>query len=90
MLNNRRMHRNLTPKGLTFWGQWTLASSLVVTLLFALVILKTGQLEYPYRVLAAFSILASIPAYMLCDVYSKKMITRWDWADSSWVGYLPC
>ncbi|WP_448124924.1 undecaprenyl-phosphate glucose phosphotransferase [Pseudomonas veronii] len=72
MLNNRRMHRNLTPKGLTFWGQWTLASSLVVTLLFALVISKTGQLEYPYRVLAAFSILASIPAYMLCDVYSKK------------------
>ena len=66
------MHRNLTPKGLTFWGQWTLASSLVVALLFALVILKTGQLEYHYRVLAAFSILASIPAYMLCDVYSKK------------------
>lgn len=72
MLNNTRMHRNLTPKGLTFWGQWTLASGLVVTLLFMLVLLKTGQLEYNYRVLAAFTILASLPAYSLCDVYSKK------------------
>ena len=72
MLNNTRMHRNLTPRGLTFWGQWTLASSLVVALLFTLVILKTGQLEYYYRVLAAFTILASLPAYTLCDVYSKK------------------
>jgi putative colanic acid biosynthesis UDP-glucose lipid carrier transferase len=66
------MHRHLTPKGLTFWGQWTLASSLVVALLFALVVLKTGQLDYYYRALAAFTILASLPAYMLCDVYSKK------------------
>lgn len=72
MLNNTRMHRNLTPRGLTFWGQWTLASSLVVALLFTLVIVKTGQLEYYYRVLAAFTILASLPAYTLCDVYSKK------------------
>ncbi|PMX07005.1 MULTISPECIES: undecaprenyl-phosphate glucose phosphotransferase [unclassified Pseudomonas] len=72
MLNNQRMHRHLTPKGLTFWGQWTLASSLVVALLFALVVLKTGQLDYYYRALAAFTILASLPAYMLCDVYSKK------------------
>src|SRR5476651_2056965 len=72
MLNNRRMHRNLTPKGLTFWGQWAIASSLVVALLFSLVFLKTGQLEFYYRVLAAFTILASIPAYTLCDVYSKK------------------
>jgi putative colanic acid biosynthesis UDP-glucose lipid carrier transferase len=66
------MHRNLTPKGLTFWGQWTLASSLVVAVLFMLVLWKTGQLEYNYRVLAAFTILASLPAYSLCDVYSKK------------------
>ena len=72
MLNNTRLHRNLTPKGLTFWGQWTLASGLVVALLFLLVVFKTGQLEYNYRVLAAFTILASLPAYTLCDVYSKK------------------
>lgn len=72
MLNNRRMHRNLTPRGLTFWGQWIIASSLVVALLFVLVFLKTGQLEFHYRVLAAITILASIPAYTLCDVYSKK------------------
>lgn len=72
MLNNTRMHRNLTPKGLTFWGQWMLASGLVVALLFMLVVFRTGQLEYNYRVLAAFTILASLPAYSLCDVYSKK------------------
>lgn len=72
MLNNTRMHRNLTPKGLTFWGQWTLASGLVVAVLFMLVFLKTGQLEHNYRVLAAFTILASLPAYSLCDVYSKR------------------
>ena len=72
MLTNTRLHRNLTPKGLTFWSQWTLASGLVVTLLFMLVVFKTGQLEYNYRVLAAFTILASLPAYTLCDVYSKK------------------
>lgn len=72
MLNNTRMHRHLTPKGLTFWGQWTLASGLVVTLLFMLVSLKTGQLDYNYRILAAFTLLASLPAYTFCDVYSKK------------------
>ncbi|MBN2992015.1 undecaprenyl-phosphate glucose phosphotransferase [Pseudomonas cedrina subsp. fulgida] len=72
MLNNTRMHRHLTPKGLTFWGQWMLASGLVVTLLFLLVFLKTGELEYTYRILAALTILASLPAYSLCDVYSKK------------------
>ncbi|WP_259198131.1 MULTISPECIES: undecaprenyl-phosphate glucose phosphotransferase [unclassified Pseudomonas] len=72
MLNNRRMHRNLTPKGLTFWGQWAIAVSMVVVLLFSLALFKTGQLESHYRILAAITILASIPAYMLCDVYSKK------------------
>ncbi|MGY2288714.1 undecaprenyl-phosphate glucose phosphotransferase [Pseudomonas sp. SDO528_S397] len=78
MLNNTRMYRNLTPKGLTFWGQWAIALSLVVVVLFSLVLFKTGQLEPYYRILASFTILASIPAYMLCDVYSKK--------DDFWVG----
>jgi putative colanic acid biosynthesis UDP-glucose lipid carrier transferase len=72
MYNSRRLQRNLTPKGLTFWGQWTIASCLVVALLFALATHASGQVEFYYRVLAAFTVLASIPVYSLCNVYSKQ------------------
>lgn len=78
MLNNSRLHRHLTPKGLTFWGQWSIALSLIVMLLCSLALLHTGRLESHYRLMAAVTVLASIPAYAGCDVYRKD--------DVYWVG----
>jgi putative colanic acid biosynthesis UDP-glucose lipid carrier transferase len=72
MVNNIRVNRNTPLKGLTFWGQWTLAMAYVVTLLFSLVYHQTGTVEFYYRVCAVITVLASIPAYSLCQVYAKK------------------
>ncbi len=59
-------------RGLTFWGQWLVAITLAILLLGALAILKTGELGTPYRTLAVFAVLASVPAYALLRVYDKR------------------
>ncbi len=72
MDTNLHMNRNTGLKGLTFWGQWSLAMGLVVTLLFILVYKQTGTVEFYYRVCATLTILASVPAYSWCGVYAKR------------------
>ncbi|HEF4758148.1 TPA: undecaprenyl-phosphate glucose phosphotransferase [Pseudomonas putida] len=67
-----RINRTTGLKGLTFWGQWALAQGFVVTLLFILAEQHTGMVEYYYRVCAALTVLASVPAYTFSGVYRKR------------------
>ncbi|MGV8844444.1 MAG: undecaprenyl-phosphate glucose phosphotransferase [Pseudomonas sp.] len=59
-------------RGLTFWGQWLAAVSSVILLLCVLAVIKTGELATHYRVLAAFTLLGSVPVYSLMRVYHKQ------------------
>lgn len=72
MVNNLRINRNTTLKGLTFWGQWIAGQGLAVTLLLILVYYQTESVEFYYRVCATLTVLASVPAYTWCGVYAKK------------------
>jgi putative colanic acid biosynthesis UDP-glucose lipid carrier transferase len=72
MVNNLRINRNTTLKGLTFWGQWAIGQGYIVALLFLLVYYQTGTVEFYYRVCATLTVLASVPAYSWCGVYAKK------------------
>jgi putative colanic acid biosynthesis UDP-glucose lipid carrier transferase len=72
MVNNLRINRNTTLKGLTFWGQWIAGQGLAVTLLLILVYYHTESVEFYYRVCATLTVLASVPAYTWCGVYAKK------------------
>ncbi|MFC6335264.1 undecaprenyl-phosphate glucose phosphotransferase [Pseudomonas sp. CCM 7891] len=67
-----RINRNTGLKGLTFWGQWALAQGFVVSLLFILALQHTGAVEFYYRVCAALTVLASVPAYTFSGVYRKR------------------
>ncbi|WP_205755302.1 undecaprenyl-phosphate glucose phosphotransferase [Azotobacter chroococcum] len=59
-------------RGLTFWGQWLVATTLTTLLLCSLAQLKTGELDTPYRILAIIAVLASVPIYSLLGVYHKQ------------------
>ncbi|MDP9654129.1 UNVERIFIED_ORG: putative colanic acid biosynthesis UDP-glucose lipid carrier transferase [Pseudomonas putida] len=58
-------------RGLTFWTQWLGAISALILLLCALATIKTGEVEAHYRILAAFMMLGSVPAYSMMQVYHK-------------------
>ncbi|MDR9754372.1 undecaprenyl-phosphate glucose phosphotransferase [Pseudomonas sp. SZMC_28357] len=72
MEHSLRINRNTALKGLTFWGQWALAQGFVVSLLFVLAYQQTGAVEFYYRVCAALTVLASVPAYSVAGVYAKR------------------
>ncbi|WP_249675110.1 undecaprenyl-phosphate glucose phosphotransferase [Pseudomonas abieticivorans] len=72
MINNNRLTRPYALKGLTFWGQWVIASSIIVTLLFSLAYYHTDNVAFYYRACAVLTLLASLPAYSLCQVYAKQ------------------
>ncbi|MBT9267938.1 undecaprenyl-phosphate glucose phosphotransferase [Pseudomonas sp. MG-9] len=67
-----RINRNNGLKGLTFWGQWALAQSFIVALLFILAERHTGTVEFYYRMCATLAVLASVPAYTFSGVYRKQ------------------
>ncbi|NUT76680.1 undecaprenyl-phosphate glucose phosphotransferase [Pseudomonas sp. C1C7] len=67
-----RINRNNGLKGLTFWGQWALAQTFVVSLLFILADQHTGSVEFYYRMCAVLTVLASVPAYTFSGVYRKR------------------
>jgi putative colanic acid biosynthesis UDP-glucose lipid carrier transferase len=58
-------------RGLTFWGQWLAAISVLVLLLCVLAMRKTGEVDTQYRMLGAFMLLGSVPAYSMMQVYHK-------------------
>ena len=59
-------------KGLTFWGQWLCAMTLVNVLLMLLVYWRVGSLTSPYRVLMILTVLGSVPIYSAMQVYHKR------------------
>jgi len=59
-------------RGLTFWGQWFGAMTLVNLLLVVLVFLRVGSLPSDYRVLMILTILGSVPIYSVMQVYHKR------------------
>ncbi len=58
-------------RGLTFWTQWLAAICALILLLCALATMKTGEVEAHYRILSAFILLGSVPAYSMMQVYHK-------------------
>lgn len=69
---SRRDTRIPVGRGLTFWGQWLTAITLLILLLCALAAMKTGEIGTQYRVLAVFALLGSVPSYSLMRVYHKQ------------------
>jgi Undecaprenyl-phosphate glucose phosphotransferase len=59
-------------RGLTFWGQWLCALSLVNLLLMLLVYRRVGSLTSEYRVLMILTVLGSVPIYSVMQVYHKR------------------
>lgn len=59
-------------RGLTFWGQWLGAMGILVLLLCALTLLKTGEIGTQYRIMALLVVLASVPVYSVVRVYHKQ------------------
>lgn len=58
-------------RGLTFWGQWLCAFSLVNMLLVLLVYWRVGMVTSEYRVLMFLTVFGSIPIYSVMHVYHK-------------------
>ncbi|MDQ0125881.1 putative colanic acid biosynthesis UDP-glucose lipid carrier transferase [Pseudomonas lini] len=58
-------------RSLTFWAQWLAATSILILLLCALAVMKTGEVDTQYRMLSAFMLLGSVPAYSMMQVYHK-------------------
>ena len=67
-----RIDRKAVTKGLTFWGQWTVATGAMIALLFVLAYNQNGEVGSHYRVLAVLYLLASVPSYTLMQVYHKQ------------------
>ena len=61
-----------TDRGLTFWAQWAAAISVLVLLLCALAMMKTGEVDTQYRILSVLMLLGSVPAYSMMQVYHKQ------------------
>ncbi|HDZ57874.1 MAG TPA: undecaprenyl-phosphate glucose phosphotransferase [Pseudomonas xinjiangensis] len=68
----KRSNPAVNRRGLTFWGQWLCAISLVSGLLCYLVFQQFGTVSAQYRLLIVITIFGSVPAYMLLHVYHKK------------------
>ncbi|WP_280287805.1 undecaprenyl-phosphate glucose phosphotransferase [Pseudomonas sp. BN417] len=63
---------NFLGRGLTFWGQWLVAVSSMITLLCVLALIETGEIGLHYRMLALIVLFGSVPVYSLMRVYHKK------------------
>ncbi|MFV3384130.1 undecaprenyl-phosphate glucose phosphotransferase [Pseudomonas sp. NY15364] len=70
-LASKRESGTAENRGLTFWGQWAAATSLLILLLCTLAMIKTGEIDTQYRILALLTLLGSVPAYSLVGAYQK-------------------
>lgn len=59
-------------RGLTFWAQWAAAMLLANMVLSALVVWKYGTIPSEYRLLGVLTLLGSVPAYAMLQVYHKR------------------
>ena len=70
---SKRINPAENRRGLTFWGQWTCAITLVSMLLCYLVVQRYGDVPTEYRLLIVLTVLGSVPAYGLLRVYHKRL-----------------
>lgn len=71
-LIHTRIDRKTVAKGLTFWGQWSVAMSCVVALLCMLAYYQSSEVGFHYRMLAILTVLVSVPVYSALQVYYKR------------------
>ena len=71
-LIHTRIDRKSIAKGLTFWGQWFISMSLVISALFGMVYAKNGGIDLHYRTLAILTVLLSVPAYSASKAFYKR------------------
>ena len=71
-LIHTRIDRKSITKGLTFWGQWFISMSLVISALFGMVYAKNGVIDIHYRTLAILAVLLSVPAYSVSKAFYKR------------------
>lgn len=71
-LIHTRLDRKSVARGLTFWGQWLISMSLVISLLLMMVYTKFGTIDFHYRVLAVIVLLISAPAYSAIHAYYRR------------------
>lgn len=67
-----RHHGFSSRRGLTFWLQWSISITTVITLLLCLALFEAGEVTMPYRILALFTLLGSVPVYSIMKVYHKN------------------
>ncbi len=72
MAYTTRVNRPQPFKGLTFWGQWSIASIISLALFLGVAYYHEGSVAYYYRAGAILSVLGSLPAYSLFQVYAKQ------------------
>jgi putative colanic acid biosysnthesis UDP-glucose lipid carrier transferase len=68
----KRSNPAVNRRGLTFWGQWLFAMAAASTLLGYFVQQQYGVIAAQYRLLMVITILCSVPAYVLFQVYHKR------------------
>lgn len=71
-MEHLRFDRSASLRGLTFWIQWLAASGVMITMLVVLTWHRTGGFDAHYRYLALLTLLGSVPAYSLMQVYHKQ------------------
>lgn len=70
-MEHLRFDRSASLRGLTFWIQWLVASTVLIGLLILLTLYRTGGIDSHYRYLTLLTLLGSVPAYSLMQVYHK-------------------
>lgn len=68
----QRPNPAVNRRGLTFWGQWLCAITLVSVLLCYLAIQEYGEVPGDYRLLIVLGVFGSVPVYILLRVYHKR------------------
>jgi putative colanic acid biosynthesis UDP-glucose lipid carrier transferase len=72
-LIHRRINRTGVDRSLTFWTQWSAAFVTVIALLFILTDQQDRAIASADAVLAILTLLGSVPAYTLMQVYHKRL-----------------
>jgi putative colanic acid biosysnthesis UDP-glucose lipid carrier transferase len=68
----KRTNPAVNRRGLTFWGQWLFAMTAASAVLCYLVWQQYGIVAIQYRLLVVITVLCSVPAYALFQVYHKR------------------
>lgn len=67
-----RIDRKSVARGLTFWGQWFISMSLVISTLLILAYSKHGSIDFHYRIAGILTLFISVPAYSATNAFYKR------------------